>query len=267
MPPNDNQAPSGATRQGGGASADQGRTPGADGNGQPDGNQPVTMADLEALKGEIKGNLSQTYQGIQGLLDRQSGNLRAAVEPVNRVLQALEAQGIEVPEATKAAIRSSTLDEALLGDGAGGNAQPGQQPGQGGQPGAEDGSQVGALQSLALRMFQERGMAILANDPELALVDQETQDPQVFMGSVDKALSSKALRLAKGQLAEMGVELPETDDHGNDAEPSAPGPGMNLRGKGRKQPNLLPEQMPSGRNTTPEDRLRVGFEQETRFSK
>lgn len=268
MPPNDNSAPSGNARQSGGASAQHGGTHGAGGNEQPDGNQPVTMAQLEALENRVKESLAGTYQGIQGLLDRQSGSLRAAVEPVNQVLKVLEAQGVEIPEATKTAIRSQALDDALLGQGddpggssgATGNDQAGN--GAGGQ------GQTGTLGHLALQMFQQRGMAILANDPELALIDQETQDPQVFMSSVDKALNTKALRMAGDQLKAMGVELPETEDDETEAEPSGrTGPGVNLRGKGKKQPNLLPEQMPSGRSTTPEDRLRVGFEQATEFTK
>jgi len=253
MSVNTQPAPS-ATAQAGGGASGAGGTPAPGGNEQQNGNQPVTQAALDAHKAEIRQMLDRNYQGVQAMLDRQSGTLKAATETVGRFNKALDGMGVKLTpdqveqlreqETVRALSQAGeTTDTSLPRDNSAGQPQ-GQEP------------ETGMLSNLALKMMQERGIVILKDDPELALIDQQTQDPQIFMASVDKALAAKVRRHA-------GLE-PEPDGNAN-RQPAQGGPGINPRGGGQKGTRLLAETKPGGGKTQPGDFLQAGFQESDKF--
>lgn len=248
-----NTDPSGTAQASGGGSADP--TSSGDGgeNENQDGKAPATLADLAAHKKEIQGLLSTQYQGVQSLLDRQSGNLKEALEPVGRMTKALEAMGIELtPEQTQE-LRESEVLHSLSGGEPGADGQP--RSDADGETEPADEQSGGTLGALALGMMRERGVVILQTDEaELALIDQETKDPKVFMDSIDAAIEHKIQRLAN----------PDTET-GENVTDRRPGPNMNPRGSGEKPTNILPDKSPSGDRTSSQDFLKAGYNESDAF--
>src|SRR3990172_9206423 len=185
MPPNQS-APSATGKAAGGASG-KGGSPSLEENQEQNGKKPVTMADLEAQEGRFKQMLARQYQGIQSMIDRQSGSLKAANASAARITKSLEDMGIKLTDEQKQEIRENELLSQAEGAGDG-NPLPGGAPD--GQPGSQ-GAQGGTFGDLAIAMMRERGVMITQNDPELAKIDQETKDPKVFMDTFDKALTDK----------------------------------------------------------------------------
>lgn len=252
-----NTDPSASALAGDGASKDPAGLGQQEVSGEQDGKTPATLAELEAHKAEVKALLATQYQGVQSLLDRQSGNLKTALEPVNRLTATLEGMGVELTPAQTEQLRQAEVMHTLTSGGKekdidGKAAQPGQAAG---EPAPAD-DQPGVLGKLAMDMMQQRGVVILATDPELELIDQETKDPKVFMDSVELALDTKIKRLAAPD-ANTG------DDAKTDAQ--SVGPGINPRGKGAKPGNLLPAKTPGGNRTSSQDFLQAGFQESGKF--
>ncbi len=252
-------APSATSQAQGGGAPGKGGTPGAGGNQQQNGNDPVTFADLAAHKTEIQGMLNSQYQGIQGLLDRQSGNMAKAMEPVNRLMASLEGMGIELTPEQQAELRSGEASHALSELGQPADGEPGQGNDQPNPNEPQD--QAGRFNQLALDTMRSRGVVLMATDEEMALVDQTTEDPKVFLDSLDGALTRKVQRLAG-----MDVEpIPTGEGESDDSQDREPGPGPNPRGSGNKPTNLLPEKTPSGARTEPIDYLTAGYSESDAF--
>jgi len=252
MPNQSNKAPD-ATPKAGGAASDDPPGAGAGATDEQNGTQPATLADLALQKAEIQELLGTQYRGVQSLLDRQSGSLKTALEPVNRLTAQLEEMGVEISPAQAAELRNTEMMRSLTGgEGAAGDGEP-LPPGE--NPGAQQptGAQQNPLADLAIRMMRERGVVILGEDAELALIDQKTQDPKVLMDSVALAIDTKIQRLAN----------PEDTGDGETENPT--GPGIQPRGRGKKATNLLPETGPGGERTTSQDYLSSGYEESDDF--
>jgi hypothetical protein len=256
MPGQSDTDPTDPTKAGGGDPKNP-AGPGEDGaTTDPDGKEPVTQAELKAHKQELQELLAKQYQGIQSLVDRQSGNLKAALDPVNNLIASLRAQGVEISDAQAEGERNKAVTTALTGGpdelGPDGKpVQPGQKPG---EPAPAD-EQTG-MGKLAMDMMREQGVVISEKDTaELALIDQETKDPKVFMDSFQAALDAKVQRLA----ADPGG----TGDDVTDGKPK--GPGLQPRGKGTKPSNVLPDKMPGGGRTSSQNFLQAGYNVSDKF--
>ena len=242
--------PTDPTKAGGGSPKDP-ASPGDPGAiDEQDGKTQATLADLSALETKFKEGLATQYQGVQSLLDRQSGNLKAAREQVDRQIKAMEAMGIEVTPAQAEQLKQDEAVRALTAaeeEGPDGKpVQPGQKPAETAPAGEQ--TQMGKL---AMAMMQEQGVVILPTDIELEKIDQETKDPKVFMDSMQDAIDAKIQRLANPDATGNG----ETET----------GPRVNPRGKGRKANTVLPEKTPSGARTGSLDFLQTGYEESDKF--
>ncbi len=237
--------PAASPKAGGGASDDR---PG-DGDGASDeqnGKTQATLGDLQALETRIKQGLATQYQGVQSLIDRQSVSLKAKLDPVNNLIASLREQGVEISDSQAELERNKALTDALTGTG---DEEPEAEP----LPNPQQ-QEPSGMGKLALDMMRTRGVVILQDDVELALIDQQTQDPKVFMDSIDAAITAKVERLADPEAALSD----ETE-----TEPS--GPGVNPRGKGAKKGTILPEETPSGSRTTSQDFLQAGYQESDDF--
>lgn len=244
--------PTATPEAGGGAPNDPTSSgqPGA--NDKQDGKAPMTLAEGQALEERIRAANATHYQGVQSMIDRQSGNLKEVTATVNRYLETQKALGIEVTDEQAEQLRQAEMLRSLTAEEGGGTDGKENQPvlGADGQP-VPTGEQDG-MGNLAVDMMRESGVVILATDAELTLIDQETKDPMVFMSSVKLAIDTKVQRLAN----------PDTE---NETETGTEGPGVNPRGKGSKTPSILPDKTPSGEATSPGDYLTAGFQQSDKF--
>ena len=257
MPANQ-PGPSAAGKAAGGPSG-RGGTLGQEENEQQNGKTGVTQAELDAMERRFEQRLARQYQGIQSMIDRQSGSLKAANETFGRFSKTLEKLGVKLTDEQSDALREAeTLHAMSQADGDNGEPEPEPGDGTGAQPKGRA-RQIGTFGDLALRMMQERGVMISANDPELEEVDQETQDPKVFMDSFEAALDAKVLRVARER--RLGGLEPEPGTEEAETETGAGGPKLNPRGRGTPRGKLLPDKRPSGERTTPGDYLSAGYEE------
>jgi hypothetical protein len=251
MPSQSDTDPDATTKAGGGSSnnpagpGDQGATD------KQNGKTPATLADIAASEERQKQALATQYQGVQSLLDRQSGSLKEALEPVTDQLAAMEAMGIEVTPAQAEQLKQTAMMKALTKSDEekgpdGKPLQPGEKPDETTPTGEQ--TQMGKL---AMGMMQEQGVVILPTDAELELIDQETKDPKVFMDSMQDAIDAKIKRLAN------------PDATGDDV--TVTGPRANPRGKGNKANTVLPEKTPSGARTGSLDYLSAGYQESDKF--
>ena len=223
------------------------------------GKTQATLADLAASEARQKAANATLYQGVQSLIDRQGQSLKAAMEPVGRFTEQLEAMGIEVTGEQKEQLRNAEVMHTLT---AAGEREPAKDspPANQRQEPEPDRQELSPTQRVALAMMDKTGIRLSGEDTaELALIDQETEDLEVFKVSFQAALDAKVQRLA-------GVEAP--DDKGTDTDTDTkpkPGPKMNPRGKGDTQSRLISDKTPSGARTTSLDFLSAGYEQSDDF--
>ena len=249
---------------GGKAAAGKPKDPTSSGNdGEPEdeGKNPATLADLATHKKEIQGLLATQYQGVQSLLDRQGESLKTAMEPVSRFNATLESMGIEVTDEQKEQLRQAEVMYTLTqGEQSNGKTLLPGETTQETDP--TKGSSLSPTQQMAVAMMEQTGIRLNPADAaELALIDQETTDLQVFGASFKAALDAKVQRLA-GVEADTGEEETKTDV---DGKPKEKGPGLNARGKGSKNPSILPEERPGGAKTTSLDFLSAGYQESEDF--
>lgn len=254
--------PAPTTKAGGDPSQDPTSTGKGEGTVE-NGKAPVTLAQLEASEARQKTALATHYQGIQSLLDRQSGHLKTALEPVDRLTTTLTAMGVELEPGQIEQLRSAELTHALV-SGSGGEGEradgktalPAQEPA---EPGPTD-RQPGPMETLAYGMMQEQGIGISdRTDPaEFALIDQTTTDQAVFAKSVQDAINAKITRLAN-----PGTEPAETETETDTG--TKPGPGVNPRGSGTKPANLIPDKTPSGARQPSINFLEAGYSKSDDF--
>ena len=260
-----NQPGPSATGKAAGGPSGRGGTLGSEENEQQNGKTTVTPAELDAMEKRFEQRLARQYQGIQSMIDRQSGSLRAANETFGRFSKTLEKIGVKLTDEQSDALREAeTLHAMSQADGADGDleTEPGDETD--GQPRGRA-RQIGTFGDLALRMMSERGVVINAKDIELEQVDQETKDPKVFMDSMEAALDAKVLRVARER--RLGGLEPETDTEETETDTGTGGPRLNPRGKGTPKGKVLPDKRPSGERTQPGDYLAAGYDEAGNFPK
>lgn len=226
------------------------------------GKTQVTLADLDArlAQSEARNKTANAtlYQGVQSLIDRQGQNLKAATESVNRYTEQLEAIGVEVTDEQKEQLRQAEAMHTLTAPG---EQEPATDtlPANQRQEPEPDRPQLSPTQQVALAMMDETGIRLSQTDTaELALIDQETTDLEVFRASFKAALDAKVNRLA-------GVETPGENEPTDTDNQNKPGPKMNPRGKGSTETRLLSEKTPGGAKTSSLDFLSAGYQESDDF--
>jgi hypothetical protein len=166
----------------------------------PDQIQQIAQSIIE--KTEVGRRLQQSLADITR--DRVE---KAVQQEVNR----LKALNIELTQQQVDALRAKAAE--LQG-------QPSPPPGAPpvAQPMPSGGQEVeGELDPIvvdALRLMDEAGVQIEDTDPELSLIDQETDSPYKFLKSVEAAIAKKKERL---QAKEVGAGLPTLGSGGGPA--------------------------------------------------
>lgn len=257
--------PAPTAKAGGEPSKDPTSTGPGEGTNQENGKAPVTLAMLEASEVRQaqtqKVALATHYQGIQSLIDRQSGNLKAALEPVNRLADTLKSMGVELEPGQLEQLRQTELTHALTSGGGEGQTGPDGKPTQPVQEPVKPepaGHQPGPMETLAMGMMQEQGVAVTERDTaEFELIDQTTKDPTVFAASIQAAINAKIQRLANPKS--------DTGDGETDQSGKKGGPGVSPRGTGTQPANLIPDKTPAGDRTPSINYLAAGYEKSDDF--
>lgn len=228
----------------------------ADAEATQEAGEETTLTRAEVAE-MLKQAKAENYQQTQSLLDqlgsRQSKQLKAALEPVERTLVALAKSGVKIDDDTADRIRSQARVDALAAPGGAFDDDEGfdqQIETNGRTSSAQRRDSQPTLGHLILQLMQQRGVFVLDSDAEAKLIDVTEQNPQKLLAMADKAINTKIARLA-------GVETP-ADQTETDAVPVQSGPGPNLKGKGSKGTKILPEGEPM-------DYLAAGYKESPEF--
>jgi hypothetical protein len=251
--------------QSGGTDKSSELPPGAGGDGESaDEEQPATLAQVRSL---IEQSQKDTLSASQSLVDKADGRtqkrIASAMNDVAKTISALQATGVEVSPEQETALRNNKVMEILTEGGAseGGDPDGSEQPAPDGKDGQalDPNDPAQATLALAYQKMQRAGVLLGDGDPEISIIDQETNDPAVFLASVDEAIKAKARRIAgiedEGPTPDGAIRPAPGSEGAEDA-----GPGPNPRGKGSK-----PAAIPAGNSAF--DNLKLGYEQASQGKK
>lgn len=158
------------------------------------GQVQLTEAQIQAIADQIIANPRLK----QGLYDH--ANARVDQEAVNAKIQELQAAGIQVtPDQARKLVEQQSQP---ISQGTQPRVEPVGQPNVPTTPSAELETADPVVAS-AVNLMKEAGVNIEDDDPELAIVDQKTEDPYKFLKSVETAIAAK-----KGRLQKANVGLP-----------------------------------------------------------
>ena len=126
------------------------------------------------------------------------------MDDVAKLVDLGKSTGMQFTDEQIAQLKDRAVHQALMTNDPAPSSQPAQQ--QAAQPQAQ---QVDPVTATAQMMMQKAGVIIERDDPELSLVDNTTDDPDVFLQSVRKAIEAKKQRTSRqvGNPAAMPGEL------------------------------------------------------------
>lgn len=157
---------------------------------------------------EFNRVLQEQERRIQGLVDKNVSRLdkrvKEAVDDVTKLVDLGKSTGLQFTDEQIAQLKDRAVHQALMtGDPAPSN-QPAQP--QAAQPNAQ---QVDSVTATAQMMMKKANIFIEKDDPELTMVDNTTDEPDVFLNSVRKAIEAKKQRTSRqvGNPAAMPGEM------------------------------------------------------------
>lgn len=154
--------------------------------GAPETPQFVTM---DLLRQALTEQTEKLERRLQSLTDKQENRLKGEVDKrVKAMERNYQALGMSVP----AEARQRIIDETVL------SYLDDEQP-QASQPAAPSKELVAYVNRKAQKIAEKAGVVLGPGDPEFSQVNQATADPDEYLESWERAVTSKAERLRGGQ--------------------------------------------------------------------
>jgi len=220
----------------------------SEGEPEPKGAEPVPLT-REETKALIDAGMNKAVRMSQSLVDkvdhRISGRLTSELKSLATFVDDMKAAGHEVPAEIIERAKHDVVLRSLTGEPAqveGPSGVPAGQAGKTGEPGEVDSAKATGI--VAIAMMEEENCFIEDDDPELKLIDMNTDSPRVFIRSIDTAIDAKQKRLAGAS-----GEEPEGDEGDLAAGRRARTP----TGKGKRAPAAIPDGL------SPMDYLKRGY--------
>lgn len=168
---------------------------------QPDAGAPETpqVVTMDLLRGVLDERFTQLERRLQSLTDKQENRLKKEVDgKVARLEEKYRALGLQMPEGARQRVIDDTVLSFLDND---------EQPAS--QPGAPSPELVAYVNKRATKIAEQAGAFVSPGDPEFTLVNQATADPDEYLESWQRAVTSKANRLrGAGQPAQNQPTTP-----------------------------------------------------------
>jgi len=140
--------------------------------------------------------LQEQERKFQGFVDKNVSRLdkrvKEAVDEVAKLVDLGKSTGMQFTDEQIAQLKDRAVHQALMtGDSPPSNQSVQQTVAQPNAP------QVDPVTATAQLMMQKAGVVLEKDDPELSLVDGETDDPSAFLESVRKAIEAKKQRASR----------------------------------------------------------------------
>jgi hypothetical protein len=164
--------------------------------------QPITHRDFETLRTELHDEVERLVQARSDQLDRRvQKKIADELKAYDTKVEALKAAGIDMSDAD---IKADRKRIALNAVDSFEESETAPAQGAGLQSTAIDESKVNEVNVKAAKLVAEHGFTISASDPEnkgLEEMIKSNPDPDTWYAGWEKAMTSKAARLAKPPVA------------------------------------------------------------------
>lgn len=155
--------------------------------------QNTAVSSEDAIKKAVAAALEERDRAEQSKRDKLEARITGRLA---EVMQTLKAANITLDENQTAVLTNAVRSQA---------AQANDDP----QPGASD--QAEDYNTIAGRLMTAKGVELMSNDPELAMV-KDKQGKEMFIATLTEALNAKAQRLQKAGLP-LGGGAPAKPSH------------------------------------------------------
>lgn len=152
----------------------------------------------------------EAFRRAQSLYSKgQAGfekRVQADLKNLEKALDLQKKAGVTITPEQENSMRQQVINQAFMEDG-----QNTGQPNQGTAPAqAPEGEEVpnNPIEATAWQMMRDAGIDIYDEDPEFALVDQETENAYAFLKSIETAIEAKRQRLAGSPAGQQQTRLP-----------------------------------------------------------
>lgn len=203
------------------------------GGGKNGGAENLTLDQVTTL---VKENVAEAISQGQSYADKAVAASNKALGQrfgaIDNELKALKDAGIEVPPEARQVLRTQAIEEHYEGEEGGGEESD---DGSGAKGSTKVTPQQQAAQAAAqeaMRRVREAGVQITETSPAFKTIDRTTEDPNLFLASVDKAIAEHKTWLAEGGKGSSS-DKSEEGAEGEGDEDDTPGKGMQGTGAGK----------------------------------